>query len=144
MIGATRAALDEFVDAAVLQRHQAGGAGEVGLAQPHGGLIVIVAFVAEVEPEQLSLVDAARYEEPDGQRIQRELDAECRKDGLDGVSTVTLNLATFLSETGEGQEETEEPQFITPFTIERNPFVSVFKPVEKGQVITLPSFSLIT
>lgn len=52
------------------------------------------------------------------------------KDGFSGSSEVTLTLATLLGEAEEvaKPEEIKEPEFALPIPIERNPFVSKFRP----------------
>ncbi len=55
------------------------------------------------------------------------------KDGFRAESDVTLNLATLLGETGQTKpEEQKEPQFAPALSIERNPFLSKFRPVQEG------------
>jgi len=55
------------------------------------------------------------------------------KDGFRAESDVTLNLATLLGETGRTKpEEQKEPQFAAPLSIERNPFLSKFRPTQEG------------
>jgi Tfp pilus assembly protein PilO len=58
---------------------------------------------------------------------------EERKDGFPGQSDVTFTLATLLGEAGETKpEELKEPQFAAPLAIERNPFLSKFRPAQEG------------
>jgi len=56
------------------------------------------------------------------------------KDGFRAESDVTLNLTTLLGETGETKPEElkESPQFAAPLSIERNPFLSKFRPAQEG------------
>lgn len=55
------------------------------------------------------------------------------KDGSRAESDVTLNLATLLGETGAVKpEEQKAPQFAAPLSIERNPFLSKFRPTQEG------------
>ncbi len=98
-----RAALHELVDAAVFERDEPGSAGEVALQHPHLRLFLAVALVAEIDPEQLGLIHAARREETDRERVQRELDTEVRKDGLDAVGDAVVELVPRLQQPGPGQ-----------------------------------------
>ena len=61
------AALDELVDAAVLERNQTGRARQVALHDPHLRLFFGIPFVAEIDPEQLGLIHAPRRKEADRQ-----------------------------------------------------------------------------
>lgn len=55
------------------------------------------------------------------------------KDGFRAESDVTLNLAALLGETEAVKpEEVKELQFAAPLTIERNPFLSKFRPAQEG------------
>ena len=100
---AAGAALDEFVDAAVFQRHQPGGAGQVGLHGAHRRRRLVVIPAAEIEPEQFGLVDAARHEEAYGQGIQGELEAERRKDRLDGVGYAVVEFVPGFQQLRAGE-----------------------------------------
>ena len=55
------------------------------------------------------------------------------KDGFQGQSDVTLTLGTLLGEAEAFKPEEEKaPQFAAPLTIERNPFLSKFRPAKEG------------
>jgi|GEM_PF-1390721 len=56
------------------------------------------------------------------------------KDGFQGQSDVTLTLVTLLGEAGAVKPEEEKaPQFAAPLSIERNPFLSKFRPAREGE-----------
>jgi Tfp pilus assembly protein PilO len=56
------------------------------------------------------------------------------KDGFRGESGVTLTLATLLGEAqAPGPGEIKEPAFAAPLSIERNPFLSKFRPAKEGE-----------
>lgn len=54
------------------------------------------------------------------------------KDGFGGTSEVTLILSTLLGEEEVTKPEQIPPPLVSPLPIERNPFLSKFKPVQEG------------
>lgn len=55
------------------------------------------------------------------------------KKGFNGRSRVTLALTTSLSETAVAKKDIKKVRTVLPVKVKRNPFTSVFKPVEKGK-----------
>src|SRR6516165_9686014 len=65
----TQCALHKTADAAILHRDVAGGADEVALAQAPLGHYLIVVLEAQMDPVELGLVETARPDRPDRNRI---------------------------------------------------------------------------
>src|SRR4029453_14098980 len=76
------ATLDEFIDAAVLERNQPRRTRQIALHDAHTRLPLGLALGTKVDPEQFGLIDAFRRKEANGERIQRELNAHVGEDGL--------------------------------------------------------------
>src|SRR6185437_1771676 len=92
VLAAAGAALNNLVDAAVLQRNKARRTGQVTLHQPLPRLLFAVIAVAEIDPEQLGFVHAAWREEAHRQRVQGQLHDQRGKYRLDAVGNAVVEL----------------------------------------------------
>src|SRR6266446_5592040 len=106
--GGGRAPLHEAADAAILHGDVAGGADQVGLAQPPLPHLRVVAGEADVLPVQLHRLHASRQNLAHGERVLHLLDDEVREHGQDLQLDAIVELVHAVEQPRVGEAEAVE------------------------------------